>query len=156
VGFNTRGSDPMTLRRLPITSDTTLDAFRKGIGAASLELKAASPADGTAVAKGTRKISATIANAAILDPPTVHIALLSGTKTAASFDPVSGTVTLALNGPLKGARQQVVVWGDDANGQRYAGGWTLYASEKDRLAYEAQANALADLPLHHTQKTRKE
>jgi peptidoglycan/xylan/chitin deacetylase (PgdA/CDA1 family) len=156
VGLNTRGSDPMALRRLPITSDTTLDAFRRGIGAASLELYAPSPADGTVIASGTRKISATIANAAILDPSTVHIALLNDTKTAASFDPVSGTVTLALNGPLKGARQQVVVWGDDAYGRRYAGGWTLYASEKDRLAYEAQANALAGLPLHHTQKTRRQ
>jgi peptidoglycan/xylan/chitin deacetylase (PgdA/CDA1 family) len=156
VGFNTRGSDPLTLRRLPITSDTTLETFRKGVGAASLALTAVTPADGSVLPGTARKISARIANPSRLDSSSVHIALLSDTKTAATFDPASGTVTLALNGPLKGARQQVVVWGDDTNGQRYATGWTLYASEKDRAAYQAQADALADLPLHHTQKTRKQ
>ncbi len=149
-GLNTRATNLMELHRLAVISDTTLDQFRAAIGLRALSLSAQSPASG--LLGNQRTLSAIVDGHGRFDASSVHIAILGETNTTSTYDAASGRVTITLRAPQP--RQQVVVWADDKNGERYAAIWTLYGSAEARDRFIAEHDRLANLPLHHTQKTR--
>jgi len=152
AGFNTEKTKPLELRRIPIESDTTLDAFARGVGAVPLQLSGVSPAAETVATPAA--VSATIVQHGELDPATVQIALL-GESGAGSYDPATGRVTVTLRKPSR-PRQQVIVYGQRLSDRRpMAAAWTFYTSTAAKSRYDAIAQRLHELPLHHTQAKRQ-
>lgn len=151
AGPNTRNTNLMELRRLPMESDMTLVKFAAGLGAIPIELQEVSPAND---AVGTpRTISAVIAHPAELDPASVHIVLL-GENARALYDPRSGRLTLTLDKYTR-PRQRVIVYGTRvADGRVAATAWRFYTSAEAKAQYDAIMQRLRELPLHHTQTKR--
>jgi peptidoglycan/xylan/chitin deacetylase (PgdA/CDA1 family) len=145
AGFNTRSTNPMELRRFPMTSDTTLEQFAKGVGAEMIELRDVFPANGS-VSTGSR-IAANIAQADALDPASVHILLL-GENATGQFDAASGRISLSVAKFTRG-KEQIVVYGKrKSDGRPVTAAWTFYTSAEAKARHEAVAQRLRELPLH--------
>jgi len=151
AGFNTRKTPPFALRRTEMTSDTTLAVFARSVGAVPLELNDVSPVNETVGVPEV--VSAVIVQAKELDPATVHIALL-GESATGKYDPETGRITLTI-GKYTRPRQGVIVYGDRASDHHpMATAWTYYTSAEAKTRYDAIAERLRELPLHHTQTKR--
>lgn len=152
-GTNTRATNLLGLKRFAIISDTTIAQFiNRGLGALPLSLTDLAPAADSAAAPKT--VSAVIADAAQLDPSTIHITLL-GEPVAGTFNAATGLVSVDARS-LKRARQQVIVWGLRASDRRrMAGTWTFYTNPAAKKRYEDARKRLLELPLHHTDTKRK-
>lgn len=154
VGINTPATDPMQIHRLAVISDTTLDQLRTALGAKSIGLEGVTPQNDSVLPDTGVTIEGVIGDHARFAPSAVHIAVLSGEPVSGHYDPASGRISLALTRAPESGREHVVVWGDDASGQRYADVLTYYASAAEKARYEAEQKKLLDLPLHHTEKSR--
>ena len=151
VGLNTRATKLMELKRFPMTSDTTLQAFAKGVGATVLELRNATPANETV--STASQVSATIVNDDALDPASIHLILL-GESATGSYDASTGKVTLSI-AKFTRERQQAVIYGvRKSDGRPVTAAWTFYTNANAKARYEAVAQRLRELPLHHTQTKR--
>ncbi|HEY5611678.1 MAG TPA: polysaccharide deacetylase family protein, partial [Thermoanaerobaculia bacterium] len=136
-GSVTRGTNPLQLNRIIIDVNTSLDQFRRHLGAAPLELVEKTPQ--RELDPRRPLIAAKIANPEQLDPNSVGIALLSLGRTPYSYDPNSGEISFVVREPLSANRQRAVVWGvDKVSGKRYETIWTFYldrsAAKSDPVA----------------------
>jgi len=154
VGVNTRSTNPLRLKRFPITSDTTLEQFSAGIGALALHLDDLSPDAESVIKVSQRSLSATVVDAALLDPKTVGMTVLGVKRGSANYEPSLGHISYSWKGALPAGRHRAVVWGNRADGQRFASVWTFYTSEDEKARYEALRKQLLELPLHHTDTRR--
>ncbi|HEY8132584.1 MAG TPA: polysaccharide deacetylase family protein [Thermoanaerobaculia bacterium] len=154
VGINTRSTSPLRLKRFPITSDTTLEQFCAGIGAVTLPLDDLAPAAESVIKASQRSLSAIVVDKALLDPKTVGMTVLGVQHGSATYEPSLGRISYAWKGSLPAGRHRAVVWGNRADGLRFASVWTFYTSEGEKARYEVQRKQLLELPLHHTDTRR--
>jgi peptidoglycan/xylan/chitin deacetylase (PgdA/CDA1 family) len=154
-GLNTPATNPLELKRFPVVSDTTLDQFRDGIGAAPLRLRDLSPEADGVIDGSQRAVSALISDAAELDPKSVRMTVLGVRHGFDSYDPKSGEISFHWKGKLSPGRHRAIVWGDTSGGERHASVWSFYTSDAAKAHYEAMRKELLALPLHHTETTRQ-
>jgi len=140
IGLNSRATNPMKLRRIPIESDTTLDDFRTRLGDLPLMLADCSIADDAIVSSS----SITLRLAHPERFATIHAGILG--QAMQTYD--GDTINIALDN-LKPGRHRVVAWADDDSGRRHSSILTFYTSAADLARYEAMKKELSDLPLHH-------
>lgn len=151
AGFNTTSTNRFELWRFPMTSDTTIAAFARGLGAVPLPVNEPTPAPDS-VARPTA-ITATVANPAEIDPSSIRMVLL-GQSVDSTYDPETGTVTAKLP-TLKRSQQTVVVLAERAaDRQPMSASWTFYTTDKAKADYEERSRKLRELPLHHTETVR--
>jgi peptidoglycan/xylan/chitin deacetylase (PgdA/CDA1 family) len=147
VGLNSKSTNPMKLRRIPVVSATTMDQFLGGIGDGILKLSNTSLPNEGVLATDAKTIDATLENPARYT--NLHATLLGGGGEA-SCDAATGRVTITLTKPLAAGRHRVVVWADEVTTSRRAAAvWTFYTSLTEKARYEAMQKQLGDLPLHH-------
>jgi len=138
VGLNSRATNPMKLRRIPVESDTTLDKFRARLGDSPLLFADCSINDGAIVSSNT--ITLRVAD----HYPTIHAGILGR-----SFQTYDGdTITISVDG-LKPGRHRVIAWADDDSGRRHSALITFYTSAAELARYETMGKELSELPLHH-------
>jgi peptidoglycan/xylan/chitin deacetylase (PgdA/CDA1 family) len=138
IGLNSRATNPMKLRRIPIESDTTLDQFRQRLGDAPLQLADCSINDGSIVSSSS--ITLRVGD----HFSTLHAGVLGRPMRTYEGD----TISIPVDG-LKPGRHRIVVWADDDNGRRHSAILTFYTSAAELARYEAMEKELSELPLHH-------
>jgi peptidoglycan/xylan/chitin deacetylase (PgdA/CDA1 family) len=127
-GRVTRGSNPLRMKRVVVDKGMTFAAFRKYLGAGSIQLAEMMPQPGQLLDAGqSLTISAKIPNHESLDPHSVGIALLSMAGSIPyAYDPADGSVTLMIKDALEGTLQRAVVWATDLrSGKRVDASWTF-------------------------------
>lgn len=122
-------SDPHRMKRVVIDKKMDFAAFRRYLGAGSMQLEAMSPPPGQLLETLPDEVTITakIPNHQNVDPRSVGMALLSvGSTFPYTYDPSSGSVTLTVKEALKGTVQRALVWATDAKtGRRVEGVWTF-------------------------------
>lgn len=154
-----KGSDPFRMKRVVIYGKTSFAEFRRLLGGKSLALQTTTPAAGKAFDPANPVVSATIADAARLDPSSVRLTLLGRSIAPTHYDPESGNISLVVREELKGRRQQVVVWGrDKETGKRVEALWSFYTSHAElaRAEHEKRQQAVARAAQKKNRKTDDE
>jgi peptidoglycan/xylan/chitin deacetylase (PgdA/CDA1 family) len=151
---NNRSTDPMKMGRFKMASNTSLDQFRTVLGAATLELRDASPAVGGVIAEGQKTLSASIDDTQ-LDPSSIRATLLSDTPSEIAYDAESHRLTLTPKGKLRQERQTVLVQAMTKLGRRASGLWTFYTSSAAKRRYDAMKERLSKIPLQDNETTRR-
>jgi peptidoglycan/xylan/chitin deacetylase (PgdA/CDA1 family) len=129
-GAVSRKSDPFRLRRVVIESNMSFADFRRYMGNSPVSLENITPATGSLFVPDQPVIAAKIPNFKSLDPNSVGISVVGLGSVPYSYNPADGTISTVVREPLKGNKQQVIVWGRDAtSGKRVEGTWTFYAQE---------------------------
>ena len=121
-----RGSDPLRMRRMVVEKKMDFVSFRRYLGAGSMQLDGMSPQPGVISDPGqTLMVSAKIPNHERIDPKSVGMALLSFPGTLPfSYDPRTGSISVAVKEALKGTYQRALVWATDAkSGKRIEASW---------------------------------
>lgn len=125
-----RKSDPFRLRRVVIESKMSFAEFRKYMGNAPVKLESMTPASGSLLDANRPVVAAKIPNYKTLDPDSIGISIIGAGASPFSYNPATGTISTVVREPLRGNRQQVIVWGRDTKtGKRVEGTWTFYARE---------------------------
>ena len=122
-------SNPHRMKRVVIDKKMDFAAFRRYLGAGSMQLEEMTPPPGQLLETlpDSVTITAKIPNHERVDPHSVGMALLSvGSTIPYTYDPASGSVTLTVKEALKGTVQRALVWATDAKtGRRVEGVWTF-------------------------------
>jgi hypothetical protein len=140
-----------TLKRLPMTSDTTLSHFAEAVGCAPLELREVKPArDSVSV---TFEVAAKVSHVSDLVPSSVRIVLLPQ-YLSGRYDPATGQLRLPLRGSTHDRQTAVVIAERALDGHIVSTTWTFFRSASARARYTEMTKRLINLPLHHTETKR--
>jgi len=137
IGLNSRSTNPMKLRRVPMESSTTLDELHERIGDAPLQFADCSIDDESIASSSS--ITLRVADRF----STLHAGILG--RPLQVFD--GDTITISLDN-LKPGRHRIVAWADDDSGRRHSAILTFYTSAAELARYEAMGKQLGELPLH--------
>lgn len=153
-GPNNRSTDPLKLRRFAMVSDTSLEQLRTALGAATLDLHDANPANDGVLAADQTTLVATIDDSQ-LDPASIRASFLGNTTTDSSYDAESHRLTLSWKNRPREERQTAIVLAQTKSGGRAIGIVRFYTSAAARQKYGARQETLSKIPLHHTDTTRQ-
>ncbi len=153
-GPNNRSTDPLKLRRFAMISDTTLEQLRTALGAATLELHDANPANDGVLAAEQTTLIATIDDTQ-LAPSSIRASFLGDTTATSSYDAETHRLTLSWKNRPREERQTAVVIAQTKSGSRAIGLIRFYTSAAARQTYATRQETLSKIPLHHTDTTRQ-